>query len=316
MGNPFLGQSGHSAEHFGDGRDHWYNLDWLALAARRFELGVVRDVLDVGAGVGHWGMLLRAVLPETARITGVEREPAWVAEATARAAERGLADRFTYREGSAERLPFPDASFDLVTCQTVLIHVPDPAAVVAEMVRVVRPGGLVLVAEPNNLTEALLLDSVSAGQTVEQILEAVRFQLVCERGKIALGEGDNSLGDRVPGLFAAAGLVGVAAYVNDRAGTMIPPYASAAERASVEDARSRDARGFWNWSEAETRRFFLAGGGTEEDFAGVFARGLAQRRSLVEGIDAGRYHGVQGGMFFLVGGRRPPAPGAGELRAH
>ena len=98
------------------------------------------------------------------------------------------------------------------------------------MLRVTRPGGLVAVAEPNNLTESLLLDSISNQAGVDEIVELVRFQLTCERGKVALGEGDNSLGDRVPGLFVAQGLVDVEAHVNDRATAVFPPYAAAAQQ--------------------------------------------------------------------------------------
>ncbi len=110
-------------------------------------------MLDVGCGVGHWGVLLASVMSGDVRVTGVEREPSWVEQARARAAALGLAGRFSYQQGEAERLPFPDDSFDLTTCQTVLIHLPDPAAAIAEMRRVTRPGGLVVVAEPNNLSE-------------------------------------------------------------------------------------------------------------------------------------------------------------------
>src|SRR6185295_6081439 len=155
---------------------------------------------------------------------------------------------------------------DLTTCQTVLIHMRDPAAVIAEMLRVTRPGGLVAVAEPNNLSESLLLDSITNLASVDDIVELVRFQLTCERGKVALGEGDNSLGDRVPGLFVAQGLTDVDVYVNDRATAIFPPYSTSEQQAFTEDARDRAARGLWNWSEAETRRFFLAGGGAERDF--------------------------------------------------
>lgn len=152
MSNEFKGVAGHSAEYFGDTRDHWWNSDFLKLVAARWRLSTVRDVLDVGCGVGHWGLVLASVLPDAARVTGVDREAAWIEHATLRAAARGLADRFFYLQGEAEHLPFPDDSFDVTTCQTVLIHVPNPDAVIAEMRRVTRPGGLVAVAEPNNLT--------------------------------------------------------------------------------------------------------------------------------------------------------------------
>jgi SAM-dependent methyltransferase len=305
VGNEFRGQAAHSAEHFGDTRDHWWNRDFLQLMAKRWRLDAVRDVLDVGCGVGHWGMLLASVMPDHVRVTGIDREPSWVEQASARALARGLEGRFSYRQGTAERLPFRDDSFDLTTCQTLLIHLPDPGVAIAEMMRVTRPGGLVVAAEPNNLTESLLLDSISNQAGIDDIVDLVRFQLTCERGKVILGEGDNSLGDRVPGLFVAQGLVDVAAYVNDKATAVFPPYDAGAQRAFAEDARDRANRRLWIWSEADARRLFLAGGGTEEAFAAHFARGLASRENIVRGLDHRTYHGVVGGEFYLVAGRKP-----------
>ena len=85
MGNEFRGQAEHSAEHFGDPRDHWWNKSFVELLARRWKLGEVHDVLDVGCGVGHWGMLLASVMPERVRVTGIDREQAWIDAATERA---------------------------------------------------------------------------------------------------------------------------------------------------------------------------------------------------------------------------------------
>jgi SAM-dependent methyltransferase len=312
MGNEFKGQPAHSAEYFGDARDHWWNADFLRLMAKRWRLDTVRDVLDVGCGVGHWGMLLASVMPNDVHVIGVDREPRWIEQASSRAIARGLDKRFSYRQGEAERLPFPDNSFDLTTCQTVLIHLSDPAAAIGEMQRVTKPGGLVAVAEPNNLTEALLLDSISNQASIDEIVELVRFQLTCERGKIALGEGDNSLGDRVPGLFVAQGLTEVEAYVNDKATAIFPPYDASEQRSFSEDARDRVARRLWNWSEAEARRFFLAGGGADDDFVEHFARGLASREKIVRGVDDDTYHGIVGGAFYLVSGRKSRHETIGE----
>jgi SAM-dependent methyltransferase len=308
MGNEFKGKAEHSAEHFGDTRDHWWNLDFLELMAKRWRLDAVRDALDVGCGVGHWGVQLASVMPDSVRVTGVDREPLWVEEARGRSRARGLETRFTYEHADAARLPFPDDSFDLTTCQTLLIHLADPNAAIAEMIRVTRPGGLVGVAEPNNLTESLLLDSVTSRASTDDIVELVRFQLTCERGKVALGEGDNSLGDRVPGLFVAQGLVDVQVHVNDKATAVFPPYATDAQRAFTEDARDRVERRLWNWSEAESQRLFVAGGGAETTFAGHFARALASRENIVRGLGHATYHGIIGGAFYLVAGRKPGPP--------
>src|SRR5690606_39954480 len=60
------------------------------------------------------------------------------------ATERGVTN-VTFAVADAEALPFPDASFDLVTCRVAPHHFPDVARFVREAVRVVRPGGLVAV---------------------------------------------------------------------------------------------------------------------------------------------------------------------------
>jgi SAM-dependent methyltransferase len=298
-------QRPHSAAYFGPERDFWWNADHLALIAARRALGDVRTVLDVGSGVGHWGTLLASVLSGTATITGVEREPRWVAEATGRAERLGLAGRCSYRQGRAEALPFEDASFDLVTCQTVLIHVADAPAVIREMLRVTRPGGHVIAAEPNNLVSSIVATNLSAAASIVDLIDDVRFCLTCERGKIALGEGNDSVGDLLPGYFAEAGLVDIEAFLSDKTSMMLPPYASPQQQALrdtvVEAARSGD----WGRSRSEAHRLFAAGGGDDARFDAAWERATVDARAAADAIEAGTFHGAMGCLHYLVAGRRP-----------
>jgi ubiquinone/menaquinone biosynthesis C-methylase UbiE len=288
----------HSAAYFGDARDFWWNLDQLELCARRIGLGEVRTVLDVGAGVGHWGRLLSRVLASNATVVGVDPEPRWVEEAGVRAPDA----RFSYQQATVEQLPFEDASFDLVTCQTVLIHVRDPAVALAEMVRVVRPGGVVVVSEPNNRGLSLLGTSVT---TLDDMFDAAQFHLVCEKGKVALGEGDSSLGDLVPGLFAEAGLERIETYLSDKVAQMLPPYETEEQRALVSEYESALERGAFGWTREEAWRYYEAGGGDAEVFEGAWARRVAENRAQVEAMRDGTFHTAGGQILYLVSGRRP-----------
>jgi len=306
MANEFRTLNSHSAEYFGDTRDYWWNLDFLELIGKRLSLYCIQDVLDVGSGVGHWGRLLANVIPRSARVQGVDRDPLWVEKAAARAAAHGLADRFTYQVAVAEKLPFADASFDLVTCQTVLIHTPDPGAVIDEMIRVARPGGLILVVEPNNIARALMFDSVSFHDPVDEILIRARLQLICERGKAALGEGNNSIGDLVPGLFAERDLVNICVYLNDKADILLPPYDSAAQRAALEERADFKNRDFWIWSREDTRRYFIAGGGGDGEFEALWLAAIRGSDKFDEAIADRRYAGAGAGISYLIAGRKPP----------
>jgi SAM-dependent methyltransferase len=302
--NEFRTLEQHSAEYFGETRDYWWNPDYIALIGRRLAFDRVHDMLDVGCGVGHWSQFLASALPADTQVIGVDRDPLWVEKATERAAAQGMSHRFQYRQAEAQTLPFPDASFDLVTCQTLLIHVDDPRAMIAEMARVARPGALVLAAEPNNVASSLVLSSIGFDDPIDDILAAVRLQLICERGKAALGEGHNSIGDLVPGFFAASGLVDVAIYLNDKTSPFLPPYDGPEQRAMLEERRDFDARDFWIWDRKDTRRYFLAGGGREAEFDALWAGVTSDGERFDKAIADRTYCHAGAVLNYLVAGRK------------
>lgn len=300
----------HSADYFGEQRDYWWNADFIALMAARWRLGEVRYALDVGAGIGHWGRLLAPHLAEGARVIGIDREAEWIREAHARADRAGLGDRLTYRLGDAERIPFHDGVFDLVTCQTVLIHVADPRAVLREMMRVLAPGGLVAVAEPNNLSNMGVLGSTMFRADPARILDLMHLHLVCQRGKEALGLGNNSIGDMLPGYFAEVGLEAVTVHQSDKAASLVPPYATREEQVRRAEAIDFARREMFAWDRAETRRYFLAGGGSEGDFERLWAAAGRAARETAAALERGEEHQAGGGVQYLVAGRKPRAPAA------
>jgi SAM-dependent methyltransferase len=215
-----------------------------------------------------------------------------------------MGDRYSYRQGSAEALPFEDQSFDLVTCQTVLIHVADPRAVIREMARVTKPGGLVLASEPNNHVVTLNETSANADLPVAQRAEHVGFYLTCERGKIALGEGNMSVAELVPGYFADEGLTAIQAYVCDKTVPMVPPYERDDQRAMAAAWAEEAEYGGWAWSRDETRRFYLAGGGSEAEFDDAWERRRVESRAVLTAIENGTFTALGGPIMYLVGGRR------------
>jgi ubiquinone/menaquinone biosynthesis C-methylase UbiE len=105
--------------------------------------------LDLGSGQGNTTRCLADVL-RPASCVGVEFDPALVDYAATRADNPTCV---TFEQGDATRLPFPDASFDLVFCRYLLIHMADPMAVVREMLRVVKPGGYAIAYEPDLVVE-------------------------------------------------------------------------------------------------------------------------------------------------------------------
>ena len=194
----------HSAEYFGEYRDFWWNSDFLELMAKRLSLHLPKNVLDVGCGIGHWGQILAPFLSENVQLIGVDQEKIWVERATERAKFLGLSSRYRYVEGDVTKLPFEDETFDLVTCQTVLMHLKDPKRGLQEMFRVLKQGGTILAVEPNNFANRAVANSLTEQLSIPQVMERLKFELTIERGKQALGLGFNSVGDFIPGVFSRA----------------------------------------------------------------------------------------------------------------
>lgn len=99
-------------------------------------------ILDVGCGIGHRTLHLAQRVPAPELVVGIDSSGQMIAEAQCRAAGCDLP--LTDQVGTAEEIDFSDGSFDLCQTERVLMYLADPQAALAEMVRMVRPGGMVL----------------------------------------------------------------------------------------------------------------------------------------------------------------------------
>ena len=99
-------------------------------------------VLEVGSGPGHLSI---GLAEQGLEVTGLDLDPAMVERAEANAIRAGDARRPFFVGGDVAALPFPDASFDIVVSTFSVHHWADPATGLAEIGRVLRPGGRALV---------------------------------------------------------------------------------------------------------------------------------------------------------------------------
>jgi SAM-dependent methyltransferase len=106
-----------------------------------------QHVLDVGCGVGAIALDLAATA-QPARVVGIDPDEAQITLARTSAVQRAIAN-VTFEVGSAHEIPFPDCSFDVVYANAVVFYLREPARVLAEMRRVLRPGGLAAVSDDN-----------------------------------------------------------------------------------------------------------------------------------------------------------------------
>ncbi|MEW6532642.1 MAG: ubiquinone/menaquinone biosynthesis methyltransferase [Thermodesulfobacteriota bacterium] len=118
---------------------------WRRFAAGRVPADASR-VLDVATGTGDLAIDLAISRPNLT-VVGVDFTEPMLRRAEIKTAQRGLSQRVRYTIGDALRLPFPDDEFDAVTVAFGIRNMPDRRSALAEMMRVVKPGGKVITLE-------------------------------------------------------------------------------------------------------------------------------------------------------------------------
>jgi len=182
------------------GRLSWFDqyIDWADL-----------DVLDLGCA---GGFMAEALAERGARVTGID--PAADAIDAARAHARAGGKRIAYDVGIGEALPYGDDSFDAVVCVDVLEHVSNLTLVLAEVSRVLRPGGLFLFDTINRNLLARLA-TVTVAEDILRLLPRGTHDPALFITPRELRAGLSGAG-LVPGLFTGLGPRGI-----DRRGDLV-----------------------------------------------------------------------------------------------
>jgi arsenite methyltransferase len=121
----------------------------FAGVANPFTLGRLEPgerVLDLGSGAGTDSLVAAQMVGPEGHVTGIDMTPEMLAKARAAAEEMG-AENVEFVESEAEQLPFADGSFDVVISNGVIDLIPDKDAVFGELLRVLKPGGRIQLAD-------------------------------------------------------------------------------------------------------------------------------------------------------------------------
>lgn len=291
---------GHSELFFSDYRDYWYNKDFLNLMAKRWDLYRYSSMLDIGSGLCHWSQLLVPYLKPNSTVTAYDKDIKWAeGNEKLKAGFKSFQSKLDFVKGDAHQLSFEDNSFDVVTCQTLLIHLENPKQALFEMKRVVKKGGIVICAEPNNIAAYLIKDSLSKDNSFHEKLESIKFGMFWEQGKIKLKEGDNSFGDLLTGIMSDIGFTNIQTYLNDKAIPLYPPYSQDEQKATIESMKlwNKEKRTF----EDTGRKYFEMLGVEAVKFYEDFIIKSNENKALQQ-IAENKYYSGGATIMYLVSG--------------
>jgi 2-polyprenyl-3-methyl-5-hydroxy-6-metoxy-1,4-benzoquinol methylase len=143
-------------EAFGEdiGQNSWLTADEQDKFLGWLDLSPGKTLLDVACGAG--GPALRIAATTGCSVVGIDIHEQGVSTARSLATQRGLDRIAEFRVvNAAQQLPFPDASFDAITCIDAINHLPNRLHTVAEWARLLKPGGRLLFTDPITVTGPL-----------------------------------------------------------------------------------------------------------------------------------------------------------------
>jgi ubiquinone/menaquinone biosynthesis C-methylase UbiE len=298
------GVSLHSIEYLGRDRDFLWNHDFLGLLASRMDLKRCRSVLDVGCGVGHWSLALLPWIGQKPRMVGVDLEPDHALEyERVINLQRGVANARGVT-ANAERLPFDEGQFDLVTCQTVLMHAKCPEQVLREMMRTLRPGGLLLCVEPNNTVSRMPMAELASGSDPRVVLLLSELAIRISIGLKRRGRSEEYIGERLPALFQSAGAKDIRVWTSDKAFVDLPPYDTPEEVARAAISKQFAVNGTGVFDREEARASFLAADGSEARFKRCWSAFIDAWERAQESRKSNLWSTSNGGLFYIGAGRK------------
>ncbi len=288
-----------------DQRKFMWRQDTLEKLATWLELRPGMTAVDVGCGLGNLGYTYWPYFGKGGHYFGIDKSSELVRDATLAGRQWATQGEVKFITADAYDLPFDDGFADWAMCQTLLIHLERPQAALAEMVRIAKPGGLVMCNEPDNLSTGLAKQSWSLPELdVDEELLIKKVQLVSNKGAIKLGRGDQGIGRNVPALMKQLGLVDIDVRTNDKATFLNPPYQGPQQQNLFLMIKKRVLEQDDFWTE-RTQEEFLAGGGDPEEFKAY--RKIADRIKLVfeQQLKEGTYTACNSGFFYLIKARKP-----------
>jgi SAM-dependent methyltransferase len=264
-------------------------------------------LVDVGCGLGFLGKNYWKYFGDGGHYIGVDISTELLEQARDEADQWSEGGKVTFMAGDAYELPLPDDYCDAAICQTLLMHLQEPEKALSQMIRIVKPGGVVICQEPDNLAPQLMPRHWSLPEdTIDELLLKTKVAVLSNKGLIKLGLGDNSIGGKVYHMLRELGLENVDVRTAEYVPHLHPPYSGDQIKVQLEMVRKQvlNEERQKQLSERE-REGFLAGGGTSEEWKKYCAHSDRIVAALKEQIDNESYYFCGAYPHYFTRGYKP-----------
>ena len=192
-------------------RSLYMNVDYLQfLVEKVWKITKKVDVVDFGCGYGYLGLVLMPLLPEGSTYTGVDISEELIKKG--REIFKSVPFNHKFILSSANGVPENDDTFDIAICNSVLMHIPEPDAILTEMKRITKNDGMIITCESNwNAVNALLyIDGIKKSKITDLGFLQILFERVHEKTKT-----DGNIGMKMPVIMARNNIKNIQARISD-----------------------------------------------------------------------------------------------------
>ncbi len=302
---------GSKRKHIVDQREYMWREDTIQMLAKWLGLKQGMIAVDVGCGLGYLGRAYWKYFGKGGLYCGLDLSDRLVRAASRLAEEWAIDGAAMFSVADAYAIPLDDNYADMTMCQTLLMHLKSPERALKEMIRVTKPGGVVMCKEPDNLSAELgaRYSSVSTPDIKEQLLDN-KTLLIWAEGRKKLGKGDYGIGIKVPKMMADLGLARIDIRANDKVHFLLPPYESPRQKFELEKMKERVNEEEIPRDEGqEYKEYFLAGGGSLSAYYRYWKRVREMRsrnwETAREQIANGTLFSTGSSSFFCIRGFKP-----------
>ncbi len=285
----------------------WHD-DTIEKLANWFGLKQGMKVADIGCGLGYLGFTYWEHFGKKGHYVGIDLSENLVKEATEMAKDWAKDGKAEFHQGSAYELKLKDNSFDVVMCQTLLMHLEFPEKALQEMKRILKPGGRIICIEPDNLANSTRPHvNTLYEESIDDMLLRFKVFYYGFKGHQKLQYGDNSIGSKLPLLLAKAGFTDLDGRCNDKINFIAPPYPENFLENARKTKDKKPGKEDKMWRKI-LRRDVLAGGGTEYMLRKYFKMVEKQRNTALgvylDLIEANEYYTFNVNNLFVAIGRK------------
>jgi hypothetical protein len=247
--------------------------------------------------------MLAELLP-SARFIAFDREYKWAIRLREELTEAER-KRFDVQQGDILEMPQDwSGKFDVATCQTLLMHLSDAEEGLQKLIDVVKPGGWIICAEPNNLYNWINLSRHALDQPVEDTAGRLEYWLRVRRGRITRGLGDMAVGESLTAMMAAMGLETVQSVLCDRMNQITPSSPQEVREGARQAFQAFAEQGIGLILEADVTELCVAGGAALPWAEEMTKKEKAYFGKAAADIADGRYIDANATILVLSAGRK------------